>query len=488
MAQKTKKLKLFRRGKKRILYFKFRTSGKVQWHSTGTDDEKMARKIVETVMTSRDDAHVLYKRDKQAVKIASGMSDTIVKELTGKDADRIRIEDLHKEWKALQTNHDELSEGTQAFLETIHERFSEWCKNHDPKYEYIDEVSNKVAKMYAGHLWGECITPKTNNDHIKHLSRLFDTMDALYHLPNRNPFNRRNVPRQKTTAGSTASHKAFEPAELEAVISRAAQDGRDMRDLFVIGANTGLRLKDVALLKWEKMKGDFIKVVPYKTEKSTGKLAIIPISSSLKTILDERKAEKTDDEYVLPAIAQQYLSKKNSCAVDKRTQAVVEAVMKDKTTVKAGKHRKRNTCVYGFHSLRATFMSLLASKDVSTRDAMRIMAWESPEMIRVYEQELEKARGDADERARKLIDSLDELKMDIPEVTEKIEFKPTKEALEGLMPKYSNETIGKIYDMSGVAVKKWMRKFGLERAKRIESADVTGTQLAEIRRTLGWQG
>ena len=130
-------------------------------------------------------------------------------------------------------------------------------------------------------------------------------------------------------------------------------------------------------------------------------------------------------------------------------------------------------------------MSLLASKDVSTRDAMTMMAWESPEMIQVYEKMLEKARGDSDIRTMKLVNSINELNYNVPEVSIPTpKLKPTEIALRELILLYSNIGIGEIYGMSEAAIRKHLKKYGIVRAKRIESADISGDKIQEIREKL----
>lgn len=130
-------------------------------------------------------------------------------------------------------------------------------------------------------------------------------------------------------------------------------------------------------------------------------------------------------------------------------------------------------------------MSLLASKDVSARDAMTMMAWESPEMIQVYEKMLEKARGDSDARTMKLVNSISELHYKVPEVVLPAPvLKPTKEALADLVDRYSNITISKIYDISEAAIRKHLKKHGIIRSQRIESADLSDEEIEKIRRSL----
>jgi hypothetical protein len=129
-------------------------------------------------------------------------------------------------------------------------------------------------------------------------------------------------------------------------------------------------------------------------------------------------------------------------------------------------------------------MSLLASKDVSTRDAMMILGWESPEMIKVYERMLEAARGDADKRALELVNELSALKYVVPEPVTQEKLQPTETALRDLVAKYSNITVGHIYDISEAAVRKWLKKYEIKRIRRIESADIGDDEIQKIREAL----
>ena len=61
---------------------------------------------------------------------------------------------------------------------------------------------------------------------------------------------------------------------------------------------------------------------------------------------------------------------------------------------------------------------------------------------------------------------------------------PTVEALRELVEKYSNVTIGKVYGITSTAVAKWLKKFEIERSRRIESADIGEDEILKIRKTL----
>ena len=79
---------------------------------------------------------------------------------------------------------------------------------------------------------------------------------------------------------------------------------------------------------------------------------------------------------------------------------------------------------------------------------------------------------------------MDELKMRIPNVkdTQKA-LRPTPEQLKSFVEEYSNLSIGKIFGVSNVAVKKWMEKFGIVREKRVQS-DLSDDEAAKLRTPL----
>jgi hypothetical protein len=116
---------------------------------------------------------------------------------------------------------------------------------------------------------------------------------------------------------------------------------------------------------------------------------------------------------------------------------------------------------------------------------MEMLGWSSWSMLKIYEK---KYSYNSNARDREKLESLKRLGV-LSESVQGIvpalpRLHPTKEALEKLLPSYSNITIGKIYEISDVAVKKWLDKFGLKREKRIESPDLTDEEIQKIRAEL----
>ena len=75
-----------------------------------------------------------------------------------------------------------------------------------------------------------------------------------------------------------------------------------------------------------------------------------------------------------------------------------------------------------------------------------------------------------------------EFNLSVPDVKKVLE-QPDKEQLQRLVDQYSNITIGKIYGVSEAAVRKWMDKSVL-RTRRIESADISASEIERIRKEL----
>jgi integrase len=470
--------RLFKRG--RNYYFRRNVGGKDKWINTETDDLASAKKFAADFMNGEIAVRLEARRGGSVQKLA----DQFVGAFTGGEEVLTPIEQAQDVWIAHTPNYGDLSTTSRASYKTIFTRFLEWCGNQKPKISFVQEVDHSAAVRYSKHLRESGISGRTYNGHLKQLSRVFSTVDGVTPLPHRDPFHYRKIPRIRKGALGTIGREPLEPDMLKTVLAKSAEFGADYRDLFIVGSQTGVRLKDAALLEWSVISGDFLELTPFKTRKSDS-TARMPISPVLRQLLDRRQQEAGDSEYVLPAIADQY--RRNYHRVTKTCKRIFEeALGKDNTVVSAdgNPHRKRNACIYSFHSFRTTLMSLLAAKDVSARDAMRMLAWQSPEMIRVYEKMLEAARGDADRRAVELVNSIEELQYDVPDVVEKEVLRPTEAGLRELVEQYSNRTIGRIFEVSDVAVRKWMGRYGIARAKRILSGDTTDEEIMTIREQL----
>jgi integrase len=469
--------KIFKRGKKGYYYFRRYIKGKDKWICTQTSDQKTAIEFTSNYIDAETVTSAVQKNDTNARKLSHAFVET----LTNKPQGFTSFEDAYQVWIDHFTHFCDLSDKTRKHYKTIFDAFMAWCKEHD--VEYIEAVDSSVAIRYSKYLWEHGNAGSTYNAHIRHLSRVFRKIDSTEGLTNHNPFNHDNIPRIKKKMLGTIGHEPLEPDMLEAVLNEAAKAGRAYRDLFIISSQTGMRLIDAALLKWKSIDKDFLEFKPKKTLKSDN-TARVPISAVLRQTIEDHKEESK--VYIIPEIAEHYI--KNPDYVVKKCRTIfINALGEDKINISAAnmKHRKQAAVIYSFHSFRTTFMSLLASKDVSTRDAKLMMAWESSEMIDVYEKMLNKARSDSDARTMTLVNSIDELDYKIPEVViPPTKLKPTEKALKDLVAKYNNTNLGEIYGFSEAAVRKHLKKHGIVREQHIASVDMTEAKILEIRKDL----
>jgi len=481
--------KLFRRGSKGFYYFRKHIGGKDKWLCTDTADIECAKTVVRSFIKTNDSADSIANSDPKArakvQTLAQKLGKVIAEGVTGSNVDSIEIKNVFKRWVELDHTFADTIKRTQSFYESVVKRFVNWCQTEN--ILYLDQIDRGFSLRYAKELWETGITAKTYNDHLKLLSRVFNVIDAATPLPFQNPFDHRIVSRKKKSESQTEGRQPLEPGALAKVIKEAANNGHDFRDLFIIGAQTGMRLKDAVLLQWESIQGDFIAYIPYKTEKSETE-ARVPISPALRQVLDERRKQTGDNEpYVIPVLAAHYL--RNDSYIIKKSKEIFNRALdgKENTQSGTGKHRQRKASIFSFHSFRTTFMSLLAAEDVSTRDAMRMMGWSSPDMIQVYEKMLQRTKNDYDRRSRKLVDNIDELKIAVPEVTvtpRDCTLKITQPLLQRLVPLFSYEDIGRIFGISGVAVKKHAKKYHLERTSSSRKPVHTQQEIAAVRQEL----
>lgn len=475
---KSKTPKLDRKGPDGEWFFRRTVNKERGTHYTGTSDYQEAVAFRDRFIASEVVGTELITRKRQnAIKVIRNLAEVI----DGLEIPRLTFQEGFDYW--LKKNPEQLDNSTrlQEHVRSNFAHFKAWCESK--KLKYMDEISNDIAGDYALELWNGNMRGTTFNRKINLLSNIFRCVSVNHQLPNGNPFHPDIIKRKPKSDGSESTHMPLEPHMLDAVMKAAADHGQDWIDLFTVGASIGARLKDCCLLKWEHVdfKTGFIEFHPQKTMR-TGATARIPISGNLMELLQRRMQNRTSP-YVNPVIAYEY-SKKEAY---KECKAIFEEALGKETTLlsKEGRRRQRNGCIYSFHSFRTTLMSWLAAKDCPIRDAMNIFGWESVEMVKLYTKMLEKARGDMDDRCKKLFATMEEINFEVPEEAKKIQpLRPTPEALSRLVNQYSNRTIGLIYNISDVAVKKWMDKFGVLRSRRVCNNIIEEDEIQKIRQEL----
>ena len=243
--------RLTARGKKGFYYFRTLENGKDKWINTHTADLNEAKKYQQDILQGRDAVAKVSKVDNDA----RVLSNLFVKSVTGKEECSILLDDALNKWISTQPHYNDTSESRRKNHKAKFSYFVKWCKSKN--ILYVEQVTNHVALQYASYLREVKYADSTFNEIVALLSNIFDTLDKVFKTSNRNPFDKKIVHRIKTSKLNFVEHKALEPDQLHAVLKEAAASGQDILDLFILGAQTGMRLKDACLCKWTYMEDNF---------------------------------------------------------------------------------------------------------------------------------------------------------------------------------------------------------------------------------------
>lgn len=207
-------------------------------------------------------------------------------------------------------------------------KFEEWCRE-----PYLQDVSDRVAALYAEHLIAQGLAPKSVNSHLSHLSSYWRYL-AKRRIVKANVWREQQQPPKQVI---DRQHWTLE--EVVELIDNAPT--KLLRYAIAIGALSGMRADEIARLRVRDCGGGVFKVAEYyegKTEASSRK---VPIHSQLAAIIARLVVGRNGGEFLLPEL------KGRGKALSKR----FSRYRKDRY----GPTEKRQA-EKTFHSLRHTFI------------------------------------------------------------------------------------------------------------------------------------
>jgi len=172
----------------------------------------------------------------------------------------------------------------------------------------INELTPEIAEKFACHLRKLGISVHTHNRKIKRLARIFKVLKD--YRDDDNPFSalslRRKIREEQTHSVRRLSFTREQEAQLLAALeddSKKVKNKAEIRMIYYLGLFSGQRLKDCALLRWDKVNLDRKRI--WIKQFKTGKEVSIPMAPQLFELLKEAKEWKIDD-YVCSNVAKQY--------------------------------------------------------------------------------------------------------------------------------------------------------------------------------------
>lgn len=279
---------------------------------------------------------------------------------------------LSDAWKVYSQHPDRALPATVSERMAYESTFEEFVRFIDRPTVRLNAITHVDAERFADYLREQGLAVDTHNRKIKRLRKVYSVLKAYWR--GESPFASSTLLRKAREEQDLGIRRLSFTREQEAQLlaeldnpKRKLTNKAEIRLVFLLGMFTGQRLKDCVLLRWSAI--DLNHRTIMITQFKTGKKVSLPIAPQLMKGLEEAQAWKTGETaYVCPKVAERY---NRTDARGKNTgnglvNIDVLRVIKwlgVETSVKAP-GRNKSVTVYGFHSLRHSFVSHCAAAGV----------------------------------------------------------------------------------------------------------------------------
>lgn len=279
-------------------------------------------------------------------------------------------------WQAYlkSQNRPDAGKATLAQYSCQFGAFVRWININHPLVQTVSGVNKVIAREFAAHI-SSTKGEGTFNKYINLLHLVFLTLNDTLDIPI-NPWV--NIQRKTYVP---KGRRDFSATEVETILTKAFGE---MLTLCMLGAHSGMRLKDCALLQWNEvdLQDRLIVHCPFKTKRrKPNTLVKLYILDRLYGHLCELK-HKASDKYICPELAAMYL--RNDSAVAARLQAFFENECGIKIHHDETGSQGRALVEAGFHSFRHYFVTLAKSVKIRSDVLRELVGWSSAEMERIY--------------------------------------------------------------------------------------------------------
>ena len=337
-------------------YIVLYTKGQQHWITTGTNDKNKAEAM------ERDLRQAAYKArlKKQTLGYFNECAEAIAQEYQPAG---IRFDTVWIQYLSL-LEAKKLTPRSLNSKRIIWENLTKWLKKR--KISHLQLVTKKIAAEFMQDKGG---SGQTYNNIRNSLSSIFKAVRILADL-SENPFEA--VPTMKRI--EHLSYRTFTDEELVKIFKAVTGE---WYLACLIARYTGLRFKDIVLLKWENIDNerDIINLRPAKTSRY-GKRTLIPIHTELKK--EFAKIVDNNSEFLMPGLADKYETK---------DQQNYFGTLLDTLQIEDSQEGR-----VGFHSFRHTFNTKLEEAGVESATREKLSGHSSADINRIYSHSLEPLR------------------------------------------------------------------------------------------------
>jgi integrase len=231
----------------------------------------------------------------------------------------------------------------------------------------IGAVQPVDARGYAAALNNQSYAPKTVSIYTKVLRAAFKQAVLDGYIPN-NPFDAISSVSKPKATSATHRRRGFTGQEVRMLQDAAARLSPDWHTVVVVGSYTGARLRDCCRLRWEDVDMAAHRLVIHQLK--TGRSIEMPLHPDLQAHLENRASVVGDRpaEWITPSLAE--METGGAHGLSRQFAEIMQDAGVSQGKTSQGTRRRQNE--RGFHSLRHTFISALASADVSSELRMKL--------------------------------------------------------------------------------------------------------------------
>jgi len=299
---------------------------------------------------------------------------------TGEEMPIFSVEGWLGEW--LRRKSRESSASTIARYKKHIETFTTWLGDAR-KCKPLESVTMADVRAWRETLQDEGRAGKTVNNYVKDVGAAFRSA-IREGLISFNPCSALEA----VSTDDSLERKPFSIAEV--VLLLAAAPSAEWRGMILAAPFTGLRLGDLARLRWESidLEKALITLIPSKTKRKKREVKI-PIQPDLLTYLKEVADARTEGEvFVFSALATLSINGGSGLSEAFTKVMLTAGVDRGKTSreVVQGEPKGKGRVIYerGFHSFRHTFTSWLRTAGVAEEDRMALTGHSTRESHAIY--------------------------------------------------------------------------------------------------------
>lgn len=297
---------------------------------------------------------------------------------------------LNIAWETYSKHPDRATPATVHEQESYKSTFDEFVNFIGEETLELSNITPELADKFAQHLKETAISVHTHNRKIKRIRRIVETLKE--YRDSENPFSTRSLLRkEREEHENKIGRLSFTPEQEQQLLKALDNDKNkvmhkpEIKLIYYLGMFTGQRFKDCVLLRWEKV--DLNRKRIWVKQFKTGKEVTIPIADKLMETLQEAKKWK-HNEYVCSNVAERYkkVDKNGKNTGNNLVNIDVLRVIKwiglEPSVEVPG--RKKKVTIYGFHSLRHSFVSHCAEAGVPKAVVMSILGTNSEIVDKYY--------------------------------------------------------------------------------------------------------